>query len=66
MLKEKIGIDAGTVFSALIDGSLELKDLRKVTKLTVKDLDQALGWLAREDKIYFSKGEGRDIYVTLS
>ena len=63
---EKIGINAGVVWKAL-DGAKELstKDLKKVTKLTEKDLTYALGWLAREGKVSFAENE-KDIFVKLS
>lgn len=56
-MKEKIGANAGLVWTALENGALELKALKKVTKLTEKDLYAALGWLSREDKVYFVETE---------
>ena len=62
-MKEKIGTNAGLVWQALSDGKLELKVLKKSVKLAEKDLYGALGWLAREEKIFF---EGEDeIFVGL-
>jgi hypothetical protein len=64
-MKEKIGENAGKVWIALTQaGKSELKDLKKITKLTEKDLYAALGWLAREDKVAFEEIE-KDIYVSL-
>ena len=58
MLSEKIGINAGWVWSALQSGELNVKVIKKATKLTEKDLNLALGWLAREGKVKFSEVEG--------
>jgi len=61
---EKIGINAGLVWNALNNGSLEVKTLKKATKLTDKDLHAALGWLAREGKVQFTE-EGKDLFINL-
>ncbi|MBO7255612.1 MAG: winged helix-turn-helix domain-containing protein [Paludibacteraceae bacterium] len=61
---EKIGINAGLVWNALNNGSLEVKTLKKATKLTDKDLYAALGWLAREGKVQFTE-EGKDLFINL-
>ena len=58
MLSEKIGTNAGLVWSALENGELSAKALKKTTKLNEKDLNLALGWLARESKVTFSEVEG--------
>ena len=52
-MKDKIGTNAGLVWNALLVGNLDIKALKKATKLNDKDVYAALGWLAREDKIYF-------------
>lgn len=63
---EKIGMDAGKVWSILDEeGRLTEPVLKKAVNLTFKDLYAALGWLAREEKIVLEK-EGKDIYVSLS
>jgi hypothetical protein len=64
-MKEKIGINAGLVWNALNNGFSQLKDVKKETKLSEKDLYAALGWLAREDKIRFSEVE-KDIFIYLA
>lgn len=64
MLNEKIGINAGLVWSALAEGELNIKAVKKATKLSEKDLNLALGWLARESKISFNEVEG-DLFVAL-
>jgi hypothetical protein len=64
MLTEKIGNNAGLVWSALLAGELNVKALKKATKLTEKDLNLALGWLARESKVKFNEVEG-ELFVNL-
>ena len=65
MLSEKIGTNAGLVWAALENGELNVKALKKATKLTEKDLNLALGWLAREGKVAFSEVEG-ELSVSLA
>ena len=64
MSLEKIGINAGLVWVALENGELNVKAVKKATKLTEKDLNLALGWLAREGKISFKEEEG-ELFVAL-
>ena len=61
---EKIGTNAGLVWHALEAGKLELKAIKKATKLTEKEIYAALGWLAREGKVTFSEVED-EVIVTL-
>ena len=65
MLLEKIGISAGLVWASLEKGELNVKAVKKATKLTEKDLHLALGWLAREGKVTFNEVEG-ELFVTLA
>lgn len=65
MLLEKIGISAGLVWASLENGELNVKAVKKSTKLTEKDLNLALGWLAREGKVKFNEVEG-ELFVTLA
>ncbi|HLP05035.1 MAG TPA: winged helix-turn-helix domain-containing protein [Paludibacter sp.] len=58
MLSEKIGTNAGLVWAALENKELSVKVVKKATKLTEKDLNLALGWLAREGKVKFAESEG--------
>ena len=62
---EKIGQNAGLVWGALQNGALELKALKKATKLKNDELFLALGWLAREGKLCFEEKEG-DTLVALA
>lgn len=58
MLTEKIGVNAGQIWTALENGEASVKAVKKATKLNDKDLNMALGWLAREGKIAFYDVEG--------
>lgn len=63
---ETFGINAGKVWSQLDEtGRQNIKDVKKVTKLTDKNLYAALGWLAREGKIQLEE-EGKELFVSLS
>ncbi|GAB6394732.1 MAG: winged helix-turn-helix domain-containing protein [Bacteroidales bacterium] len=62
----QIGTNAGLIWHALNEnGKLNVKDLRKVTKIKAdKDIYAALGWLAKEGKLVFEKEE-EDVFVRL-
>ncbi len=64
---EKFGINAGSVWTVLskTEGAKSLKEVKKLCKLTEKDMYAALGWLAREGKLVFSEVEG-EIFVALN
>lgn len=65
---ETIGQWAGLVWTALseAEGTLELKAIKKATKLKDKEAFAAIGWLAREDKLDVEASEdGKTINVTL-
>lgn len=65
MLKEKAGLVAGQIWSAL-NGTegLTFKQLKKETKLKEKELFLGLGWLLREDKIQTSEVDN-DLFIKL-
>ncbi len=65
MLNEKIGNNAGLVWTALQNGELNVKAVKKATKLTDKDLYLALGWLAREGKVQFTELESELLVAIL-
>ena len=66
MYIEEIGINAGVVWKVLDDAKeMSTKDLKKKTKLTEKDLNYALGWLAREGKVNFEDKE-KELFVHLA
>jgi hypothetical protein len=63
-MKEKIGTDAGLIWKVLDEqGAKGVKELKKLTKLTDKEIYAAIGWLAREEKLVFGK---KDEDTTLS
>ncbi len=65
MEKDKIGIDAGKIWQILNkNGNLKIVDLKKTTKMNIKDIYLALGWLARENKIHFLEIE-RELAVCI-
>jgi len=64
MLLERIGISAGLIWAALESGETNVKAIKKITKLAEKDLNLALGWLAREGKVNFKEIDG-ELFVSL-
>ncbi len=64
MLLETIGNASGLIWDALADGEKSVNTVKKVTDLNARDLNMALGWLAREGKISFRE-EGKSLYVSL-
>ena len=64
MFTEKIGTNAGLIWAALENGELNVKAVKKATKLAEKDLNLALGWLAREGKVNFREVEG-ELFIAL-
>jgi hypothetical protein len=65
MLLEKIGINAGLIWAVIENGEMNVKAVKKATKLAEKDLNLALGWLAREGKIKFNEVEN-ELFVSLA
>ncbi len=65
-MKERIGLTAGKVWETLkTDGEADIATLAKRMDEKSYIVQQALGWLAREDKIdYYLKGN--KIFVSLS
>lgn len=64
MLKEKIGHDAGLIWAVIANGELNVKAVKKATKLKEKDMNLALGWLAREGKVQFNE-VGTELFISL-
>ena len=55
----EIGLNAGKVWRILNEkGLLSMFDLCRVFILSFVDVALAIGWLAREDKIFLRKREG--------
>lgn len=66
MEKIKIGHDANKVLQTInLKKQLKISDLKKLTSIDIKDLYLALGWLAKENKVYFSEKD-RELEVCLS
>jgi len=64
-MKEKIGADAGRLWAVLNEmGTKSVKEVKKLTKLTDKEVYAAIGWLAREEKLGFGETEG-EVYLML-
>lgn len=62
---ETIGTNAGLIWNALNESkSMNLKDLKKATKLKEKEAFLALGWLAREGKVSLEEAE-KEVIITL-
>ena len=56
MEKNKIGVNAGKVWRILNEkGELSMFDLCRDLGLTFEDVALAIGWLARENKIFLRK-----------
>ena len=61
----KIGTNAGLVWKALNEGGkMNVKQVKKATKLVDKDLYAAFGWLAKEGKVAFEEVDG-ELFVAL-
>jgi hypothetical protein len=66
MLKAEIGKTAGLLWKQLAkNGKSSLSDLRTKTKANPEMLNQAVGWLARENKIYINH-DSKNTYVWLT
>lgn len=59
MEKNKIGLNAGKVWRILNEkGELSVFDLCHELGLTFEEVALAIGWLARESKVFLKKKEG--------
>ena len=68
MDKYTIGNNAGIVWKLLNNGKRwsYYEDLKKASGLTDRDLNAAIGWLAREDKVYFETDKNSTEFLYLS
>lgn len=67
MDKYTIGNNAGIVWKLLNEGRRwKYEDLKAASGLSDRDLNAAIGWLAREDKIYFETDVNATEYLYLS
>lgn len=54
----RIDSDAGIIWQVINDNKdIKITDLKKLTKMEIKNIYLALGWLARENKVFFSERE---------
>ena len=53
-LTDKIGNAAGKIYNVLVKkgGEIDVTSISRITKIKTNDAYSALGWLARENKIY--------------
>ena len=66
MDKYTIGKNAGIIWNILNDGQKwSYEDLKKTANLSDRDLNAAIGWLAREDKILFETDQNHEDYLCL-
>lgn len=68
MNKTQIGENAGIVWNILKDNNhWEYEQLKEISGLSNRELNAAIGWLAREDKIDFDMNqEGDRIFLTVN
>ncbi len=66
MNKKNIGINAGIIWNLLSDNEKwDVKNLKKASGLSEKEIYAAIGWLARENKIEIEEGEDNEYYYLL-
>ncbi len=64
MLNEKIGQNAGNLWLILKEnGPMNASALKKNSKLTEKDMNLGLGWLAREGKLSFESKKDQTMII---
>ncbi len=62
-LTNKIGADAGKIWNLLYSqGNCDINSIAKNTQITVRDAYSALGWLARENKIWMARERSNKQY----
>lgn len=69
MDKRIIGENAGVIWKLLNNGERwEYERLKTASGLSDRDLNLAIGWLARENKVYFEQSKDQDkeyMYLSL-
>jgi hypothetical protein len=61
----RLGYAAGKIWQVIDKNKIiKISDLKKITRMDIKDLYLALGWLARENKVQFFEKD-RELAVTL-
>ena len=71
MNMQSIGESAGVIWKILYGDNRkwEYQELKKATGLRYRELNAAIGWLAREGKIQFEEGDSEHptaLYIELS
>ncbi len=68
MNKNVIGNNAGTIWRMLDEkrSPMSFDSLVKETKLSATDVAAAIGWLAREDKLWIAETEAGAVTFTLN
>jgi len=65
-MKERVGLTAGSIWDLLSKkDEISVTQLAKVLKEKPLVIHQALGWLAREDKISYRE-EGLKLFISLA
>jgi hypothetical protein len=66
MIKMKIGVNAGKIWQFLDqnNGESSISGIKKALTMSGTEVRMALGWLARENKIFFFE-EGDELWVVL-
>lgn len=65
-MKERVGLTAGNIWNLLRNkAEINVTQLPKVVKEKPLVIHQALGWLAREDKISYRE-EGVKLFISLT
>jgi predicted HTH transcriptional regulator len=63
---EKIGENAGNIWKILKEnGQMSSSALKKTVRLSEKDINMGLGWLARENKLSFEQ-KGNQTLISLT
>lgn len=67
MDKHQIGLNAGRIWH-LLDNNRKWNycDLLEASGLSERELNLAIGWLAREDKIEFEHGQGDCLFMNVN
>ena len=65
MEKNIIGTNAGIIWNYIdTNGEITITELKKATKLDIKDIYLALGWLARENNVFLNNS-GKELSVSI-
>jgi hypothetical protein len=66
MLKSKIGTNAGEIWQFLdTKGEKSISEIEKVLSMKKPDVLMALGWLARENKIFFVEENNTTLVILM-